>query len=525
MSRSTVTAADIRTASQHTWLLLKLRGRIAAQRGRRGRIVGGLILAWVFLSAASAGSVLSMLAQDGLRTDVSRQAVTVIIQVQAGELTAAAGAVLGFALLSAVANPFTGGSNNALLPDVDLQTVRPHRMQAWTDSLATTAFSLIGVVQLLSLTAIASLLSVDGGRLPALLAAWALWPAIIFGSSATGWSMEWVTRTLGPRSRRIAVISLVGTLSILAVFVRESRTLFGLSDVFAASLRNIAGGDFGAAGKHMLVVGAVTVALAWLGSRAASASLLLQPVADTQRSDGKALLRLPAANRPWTGLLSLILLTTLRTKEVRRPLVVVSLVSIPAGFIVGGNRQIVLLGILSVIPASVSLAWPVNSLGLLGPVMSWLGSQPGAIRRLPAVIWTSHILQIITIGMIAYLPGAIWTGSIGVGELARALAALVGSGALLASWSLRTSIRRPFLARLGGRGDTLVPPAAGLGYTVKLMALSQVGAGALGFAVLPLSAAALGVALLIAGVLLASALSDWSVREVPAAVTAVVAVV
>lgn len=514
----------LRLAARHTGWLIATRTRLARRRGVAGSLLAAVVALGALTSAAYAGTSLLILAAPGVSTPTGRQALSVLDSIQRGSLTGAFGDVLGGLLVAAILNPFAGATLNGLVADEDLLTVAPTRMHAYTDSLVTAAVSPIGVAQLVMLTGLSSLLAVDGGRLPALVAAWSVYPAMIALTVMIGWVLEYCNRRLGRRTRRISLAIVFTTLISVGSFAPASRRLFGLADLFARDVRAAAAGDWRVIVLHVGVLVIATTLTVTVGYQMCSRALARPPLPAVPAAAGRVRRHLPEWLMRHGGgaLTAVVTVAALRIRMVRRPLQVIAVVSLPAALLHPEARHSLLQVADGVLPACVCLAWPVNSFGLLGPSLPWLAAQPGLSRRLPAAIISAHQVTTAVLLAVLLVPTTLVHPRQMAPLLPRLLLGAAAATALLSVFALNSALRKPHLARLAGRGDTIVPLVVGIGATVRYVVIAQAGAAV---ALLHGWMLATGVALVgaLVAVMASRAMGYWRRPDSLARIIAVVA--
>jgi len=444
-----------------TLLLLRLRWRMIRSRWVRVGVVA-MATAYLlsFVAATSMGSTVVTLAQQ-----FPNQAAGIYARAWADTLAAGQGGLVaalavGGSLAIAIFAPFTGSATISLVPPDDYVSIRPHRAHRFYDALVLNAISGIGLLQLLALTGVASLLTLDGQQGYAFAFAWALWVAVVTFTATVGFAVEWLQRRWGALQRRALVGVLAGGAAV-AVYLDplNGTTLFGLSDKYARLMR-LSVFEF-----HWGSVIAVGAALASallavpVGRSLANRAMSLQPPArngSAQRRDR----RLPS--RPFLLTVGLLFRVFVRTKEIRRPLVAITALGVPLMAFTPLSASATTALPLTV-PLAVALGWGVNLFGVLGTGMTWLAAQPHIMSRLPLA---SFLLQCsASFAILTLLWSAAWTtGRLeGVSNATYFLAAAIASLGT-AALSTLLSVTRPHRAPLSGNGDALVPPFTALAY-------------------------------------------------------------
>lgn len=461
----TVSARQLREGARHTGLLLALRWRALHSWRARLLVTFGLFLLLVVVFAASSvGMMLVRLAEQGTDTAVTEFAVNYVVALQRGEFGAIGALALGSAVAAAVFSPFTGSSNVSLFPVEDLSGLRPPRLHRYFDSLVTVAASTIGFMQLLSLTVVGALLTLDSGRAGGLLFTWAVWPVLLLLSVAEGWTLEWVHRRFGPSTRRAILGAAAAVLAVvLWLDPNHGRTLFGVGDLYSRYLVEAGRGNLLATSGAAAVIAALAAVLVWAGAVMCTNALSLPAVPTVAGTVRKRLI--PISKRPVLALTQIMASQMLRSPEVYRPILTITLIGAPAGWLMSDQRETMFTLVIT-IPLAVALAWGVNVFGVLGPAMTWLASQPNVMRYLLGISTTLHLGAVSVVAALCWLPPVL-TGRIDGMQAASLACALAVATALTTRSSAAKSVHKPYLARMGNRGDTVIPPLAAINYTMR----------------------------------------------------------
>lgn len=513
--------ADVRHAARDTGLLVRLRWRLVRGVGPRLLVLIGLaVLVGVLAAASNVGRAIWILAGAGTSTTAGQFAANYVMALERGELGVVGAAALGAAVAASLFSPFTGAASLSLASPDDLTGIRPARLHAFFDSVVTTSISTIGFLQLFGLTVVASLLTLDGTGTVALLLAWLVWPCLILLTVALVWGIELLHRVTVRTLRRAAGTGIVVTAAAAIVAVQaEWSPLFGLGGAFAYTLREIAHGDFGRAGLALGLCVASSAGLFLLGLALCQAALCRPARTSTLR---RVTHRRTLAVRPQLALLQILVRQMARTVEVRRPILAVVILGIPAVWVSGGDRLVMTTLVLAT-PLAVALAWGVNAFGVLGSAMPWLASQPHLLRWL---LWMVTGIQVMVVAVLAILCWAPpWVaGVVDSRDIASLGAGLAVSTAVTTRSAVAKAVWRPYLTRLGEGGDVIVPPLAATNYALRF----ALWGGQFGVLVLAQSDPALQVGLVCAALVWSSArfavlLGQWRSREVQAYVVATVA--
>jgi hypothetical protein len=467
-----VTFGDLRTAAGHTLLLARMRWRMVRTTGARvSMFVGLLVLFAMLYGASNIGQIIIYIAEtDGGRTAAGIFAQQYITAFTRGDFGSLAAVALGSALAASLFSPLTGAANLSLASPEDLSTLRLHRLHRYFDSVTLQAFSTIGLLQMLALTTVASLLTLDGeGRGYALLLSWAAWGVLVPLTVAEAWAIEITYRKYGIRTRRVlgAIVLLAISVAII-VDPRHGTTLFGFGELYAALLQGEAGAPWWL--PFAVAAGMASVVIVG-GLRLCQVALGYQAVPTAAKGERRA----RALSKSEPVMLAQILLRQMwRTQEVARPVFVIVFLGIPAAWFTRGSETAMLTMVIA-IPLAVALAWTVNVFGIIGPGMTWLGSQPNTLRRMLDLAFAVHISVSMGISLLVWVPPTL-VGWVSAEDAGQVLAGTLVATVLVGRSALRKSVFRPYLARLGNRGDTVVPPLTAVNYTLRFALWSgQIG--------------------------------------------------
>lgn len=451
--------ADVLSGARDTGMLLRLRVRMMRSLAVKIMLAVGVLLLLVSLFVAMNLGFAATLAAQEQELPLGVFARSWAGDLADGRLMSVGVFSVAGCLMAALFAPLTGATTTSLVPTEDLLAIRPSVSHRFFDALIINAVSGLGVLQLLTLTSIASLITMDGLRTPALLASWAIWVLLICTMTAWGFTLELLTRRLGRATKwglAGGVILIVGVAVLLDPL--HGATLFGLGDLFVRALRlGVHGWSFASALLPLVLV-AVSLAVVVCGATVTRIALgIMPPPART-----RAARPVKVTSKRFLGLALITARLLWKTPEVRRPMA--SLMFVGTILIVFAPMDTnILFSVIAAVSLSMSLAWASNFFGLLGTGMAWLASLPGVMRRLPAV----HMAVFMGLGYT--LLGAITLAGALAGKVdARAALLLTSCGGLslaaTGSVSLLLSVWNPKRARLSGRGDALIPPLTALGY-------------------------------------------------------------
>lgn len=464
---------EARSAVRDTGLLLKLRWRLVRSTRAKSAIwLGAALFLGCLFVASQVGTMVRFYAEQGVGTPAGKFAVNYVIALNRGELGLIGASAVGSVIVVALFTPFAGSAMTSLVPTEDLSGLRPTRIHRYFDSVITNAASAIGFLQLVTLTGVGSLLSLDGGRPGALLFMWAVWPAVLLASVAEGWAIELAHRRFGRYARRGIAAALALGLGVAAYQdPQHGRTIFGVGEVITETVRAATQGHFAVVIGRAAVLFAVAVALFVAGLVLCRATLALPAPVHAVRAERRRVI--PMSGNPNLALAQIMLAQIMRASEVRRPLLTVFFIGISAVWIGGHGNAMTTLVV--AVPLSVALAFGINIFGVLGPAMSWFASQPGMMRRILVFAAAIQIAMTVTLTALIWTPATL-AGRIDPGDIAAVAAGTAVSTLLTARSSADKSVKRPYAVRTGGRGDMIVPPLTAINYTLRFALWSgQIG--------------------------------------------------
>lgn len=457
------TVAEVRAAARDTGMLLKLRWRIV-RSARSKAVVGvgiGVFVAALFI-ASQVGTLFRAYAEEGVETAAGAFAVNYVIALN-GELGVIGASAVGSVIVVALFAPFVGSAMTSLAPTDDLSGLRPTRIHRFFDSIVTNTASGIGFLQLITLTSIGSLLTLDGGRPAGLLVMWSIWPCVLLLSVAEGWVIELAHRRYGTRVRRAIGLGLVLLIGLMVSYdPQHGKTVFGLGNLITNTVQAATEGRFDVVGLHMGVVAVVSVALFVTGLVTCRAALAHPAPVTALRAERRRLV--PMSANPNRALAQILLAQIIRSPEVRRPVLTVFAMGVPAVWL-GGQSNVVTTLVVAV-PLAVALAFGINIFGVLGPAMSWFAAQPGLMRRILVMATVAQIAMTVLLATLIWAPVTI-AGRVDLGDVGTIAAGTIVSTLLTVRSATAKSVTRPFMVRLGGRGDMIVPPLTAINYTIR----------------------------------------------------------
>jgi hypothetical protein len=444
--------------------LSRLRAQVRTPRARfRTRGAAGLAFC-LLITAAAAGNIVTWLA---LHSDSSSPIVPYLV----GDKSVSLAAALGTVLAGVVFAPISGAAAQAQFPDFDLAGIRPSRLYRYFDGIWNSVLSPVGLSPLLLLTAAASLATPDGrGRVAAVAIALATWLWAILVMALLAWTIEFCRRRWGARLRwYLAGAASLAVASAVVLDPAHGRTIFGLAGWLHTIIE---AGVEGAvlpvlSGTAMMLVAAGLTFLA--GVVVCRRTLVLPtPIERVRQRIGSVTVPV----HPSLALFTILVTTLARTREVRRPILMMIAIAMPMLFAwirYSGSTPTSMLGsVTMVVPLAMALGWGVNVFGVLGGAVTLLLAQPRAWKLLLRHIILIQLLASFGFGLLLMVLAVAWS-SMSWAVLPPYLAGLAASSVIATGLSVRYSVEKPHRTRLTGRGDPLVPPIVGMGYVLRIM--------------------------------------------------------
>lgn len=466
----------IRDALYDSLSLMYLRFKIIREaKGKLALIAGILVLVISIVAVSYTGQLIKIMSQaTGTNAEAAKIfAISYLQSFTRGELGILVSTTLGLAILSVIIAPFTGTSATSLIPNHQLASVRASTRHRFTDSLITQFFSSIALLQLMTLTAVASLLTLDGGRIPGVLYAWASWPVLVMLSTLFVWVAEYLYRKFGEK-RRIGFLAV--TLLIIGAAVLfypdEARTVFGIGTAYSAIIQGFTAFD---TTTKILAVGILAILFVLLFFIAYKICLVALSQPETyakQQKDSKTFRQRQPSALPIIELANVAFVQLWRNLEIRKPLIMATLFG--GAIIFFANQALSIMStIILIIPLIVCLSWGSNVFGALGTGFTWISSKPFMNRSIVPVFYAVQTFVIITLFTLMTIPSIIGN-KIPTEDLSGVFLAIIATAFLMSRSAMDKSVKHPHPYKAGIRGEMLLPPAALIGYTMRFTLWSGV---------------------------------------------------
>lgn len=442
--------------------------------------LGVIAIAFSVVVVSYTGQFIKIIAQtESTNSEAAKIFATSYLQSYLrGELGLLVATTLGLAIVSVMIAPFTGTSITSLVSHHHLVSVRASNRHRFTDSLITQFFASISLLQLITLTAVGSLLTLDKGRIEGILYAWASWPVLVVMSTMFVWIAEYLYRKLGEKKRLAILIAALAIIGIaVLLFPDEGKTVFGVGTAYAFLIQGFSGFEL----SFKIMALAMLILLFWLFffiSYKVSQSALAEPEIFANATTAPKKVRVRQSSRFTTmEVANLGFMQLWRNLEIRKPLLMATLFG--SGVIFFGNQTFsVMSTMILIIPLIVSLSWGANVFGILGNGFTWLASKPFALRNLLWIFAGIQVFLTIALFVLMCLPSIV-TGIIDEKSVSGIILAVISTSVLMTRSAMDKSVRFPHPYKAGVRGEAILPPATLINYTLRFSLWS----GIFGFAV------------------------------------------
>lgn len=370
------------------------------------------------------------------------------------------GTGLGIMLMS----PFTGASSLTLIDEDSSMPYGFARGRRYFDSVAFSSISAVSIIHLLVGVLTASLLSISGNRFFPILLATVLWLGFLFLSSMFGWLVEVASLYLGKITKWLyAGLLALGLFAVYSLsFVQDGLLKivqqYGLLVVYVAN-------------ASLMTSFLITVLIIGLVVSISLAGLMLVRKWDSSSphlkpSSGFGKKRYSNNSDSSANLFTFIVKVFWRTREIKRTLIAVTLVgAISATYFFSTAPDSILMGITIGIPAVSALIWSANAYGPFGSGLTWLLGQPRIKNQIGLALYSLSLLQTLAIAAAFILPISIFNSdALYANGDWWFLVILVINAIIITNIASLLSIYRPYAVRLSGKGESILPPSAAIGY-------------------------------------------------------------
>lgn len=439
------------------------------------RSVKSKVLLWVGIAAiflaiflaSNTGYLIRSIAEGNYaqETALKQYAIIYLQSYMRGELGILVSGTLGVAIISVFVSPFTGTVSTSLISSAHIVSVRRDDKHRFTDSIFTQFFSSISLLQLLTLTTVASLLTIDGNNTWGIIYAWMSWPALVLLSVFFLWGAEYLYRVFGEKTRLLIAglfLSLVGLAVVLNP--KNAETVFGIGEIYSYNVKNF--DDF-ELDQKIIAFGALFFLSVgfFFGAYFASIKTLAHPERIKQEKKRKNPPKWKTSPFYMVEMVKVLFFQVWRNPETKKPIVATILFGAVMIFATGGTFSVSSTFVI-IVPLIVSIAWGANLFGVMGQGFSWISSQPYVMGNFLILAYFTQVILTSGIYGLILLPSII-AGKVPTEDIAGMILAFIAVNAAMSRSAIDKSARYPFPVRAGARGEAILPPATIIGYTLR----------------------------------------------------------
>lgn len=394
-----------------------------------------------------------------------------------GEMGTLGTIAFSLAVYSSLIAPFTGVVSNSMFPVKHVSSLQMPLLSRFTDSFMNQMMSTISIFQLVALTTMASLSTLEESSTWALLFTWASWPLLISISVFASWGVDYIQKRFSVRQILALVLSVASVLAVVFIISPSSLgNLFGVGTLYTDAIKNINEYDL----HHRLVAFGVlfgSMMVLILISSVMSLAALAKP---------EKALKLDSAGNPIKNKFSNVNLFTkrkhspvyevemfilmvsqlLRSPDSIRPIFIAIVGGIPLILIFKAEQVVTITFIVS-IPLLIACSWAVNFLGVLGGGLTWLQNQPRALNNLPWIAAATQMLMTLTLFTLIWSPAFIF-GMVSPDKILSYILVAIATAVLITRSSMNKAIKSPYAITPGTKGEGIVPMGAMVPYTIKM---------------------------------------------------------
>lgn len=442
-------------------------------------IVGGLAGMFLIFMVASSGTLLKQSLASMPADNEGRQAITlwldIFLQQNAGMMF---GAVFWALIVGILVIPLVGFSFSSFIPEGDLVSLKRNNNHKISDSVFLQFVSSISFVQILTLTILASVVTLDGNA-PGygVVATWGLWVIATLLTTMSAWFFEMLVRKYGIKAKIISLAVIAITLgSVWLLAFEEAKVFFGVGEMYTLFIQNLSNGNnVGSLIWLLVCIAAVIVVLIGI-SYIASKTLHLPELVAKENRNRTLLARLGFVNRNKISTTTeFITNMLLRQSNVMKPLLLSAAFLMVMSLGLNGFYQI-LISTAALIPVMVSLSWSINAFGILGSGTTWLLSLPKAKRQLLGSFAKIQYFMVMLIALIVGLIVMVAYQMPVSAFLSFMLSTLVAC-MFVTNFSLKKAMLDPHRYRVNIKGESILPPNRALSHMFKLFVTAFIGVG------------------------------------------------
>lgn len=464
------TPRDFTIALNNTASMLSLKWKMLTNsRSRLVVILFSMFALFAVYVSSFIGQVTLRMAGQQSETAVRQIAYNYILSYTRGEIGTLGSIALSLAILSSLLAPFTGVISKSLFSLQHVAPMQASRLTRYTDSYVAQMFSSVSLLQLIALTAISSLVTLEGGQSWGIMYVWLSWPILVAISVFAAWGVEIIQRYVSLKNTLIGG-SVVGVflIVILTFYFEQAQTFFGLGDYYMETVRNLYTYDIG---EQIVAFGSLVVV--FLACVFVGGTLCLIALSHPEKATGSAVEDKPAL-LSWTKptkvfeseIFLLMLKQIIRSPDSLRPITLVVIVGIPALLFFQGTDSIITAFIVA-IPLLVACTWGVNFLGVMGGGVIWLANQPGGLKNLPWIAAFTQAAFTLALFFLIWTPPLVF-GNFEWKDISVYAMAAISVTVLITRSSMDKAIKNPIATHPGIKGEALIPPGKMLSYTFRM---------------------------------------------------------
>lgn len=438
----------------------------------------GFIFALLILGLANIGSYIltfSTLGPNAADENVSSYVTAFLESYQQRQLDVYVAGVLAATVLSILITPFSGFSLGGIVPSRDLAIVKANDNYKLSDSILVQFVSSLSLLQLISLTILSSLLSIEGGTGLAVLFGWSVWIIIGFISVAFMWITEYINRKYGWKTKLVTILAIVAAIvTAVALDPYNGTNFFGLSPLFVTVAQNL---YVYTLPEILAVVGAllsIFLFFAFIINFVGTKALALQEPVALKTANKK---KRASQKYEKITMFHLIRMLVFRYKVIWRPIMVTSLFSTIIMVVLGSSTSTgALSSIMLIIPLIVCLSFGVNMFGILGSSNIWMASIPGW-RNTILIKLVFVQLFIISLSYTIIIAAGLFSHRITLAEALDALPGFIATTVVMVMLATSKSLKNPIKYTASSRGDAILPPVTLLSYMIRFMFFGGIAGG------------------------------------------------
>lgn len=461
----------IASAFKDTLTLMNVRYQIIREtKGKIGLWAFIIMIAFGVYLTSYTGQLIKIMAnsQSSNLEAAKIYATTYLNSYLNGHIGGLVATTLGLAIISVMIAPFTGASATSLISHHYMVGVRANMRHRFTDSIVTQFVSSISLLQLLTLTSVASLLTIDGGRKEGILYAWASWPVLVILSTMFVWLAEYLYRKFGEK-KRLAMLSIaLGAIALVVYYNQEQAvTVFGIGTAYADIIKGFHTFDLFTQVLSFGILIGLWLLFAFCAYKMSQVALSHPDIFAKQVKKEKTISSRKASALPLVEMCHLALMQVWRNIEIRKPIMMTAGFSIVAMWMLAYDSSL-LATLVFVIPLMISLSWGANIFGILGNGLPWIISKPFSMRSILWVFGGLQLVMVLTLASLTLIPVVVF-GKIDVDTAASFIIAVFGCSVVMTRSAISKSVYSPHPYKSGYRGEPILPPATLIAYTFRFV--------------------------------------------------------